>query len=86
MCYVPQWLWNCWEGKLIQTLVNGMNRGMDNQDTIAKKKNTLMDYLLMHIRVRMADHGGHAESRVELDFSTEGGEGGGEDRERGEQV
>jgi len=49
---VPQWLWNCWEGNLIRTLVNGMNHGMDNQDSIAKKKSTLMDYLVRHIRVR----------------------------------
>lgn len=36
----------------MQALVMGMNYGMDNEENIKKKKNVLMDYLMMHIRVR----------------------------------
>ncbi|EZA59866.1 innexin inx1 [Ooceraea biroi] len=50
VCYLPRYLWNCWEGNLVQTLVNGMNHGMDQQETITKKKHVLMDYLMRHIR------------------------------------
>ncbi|XP_043274667.1 innexin inx1 [Venturia canescens] len=49
LCYVPQWLWNIWEGGLISTLVMGMNHGLD-QEKISKKKTILMDYLVSHIR------------------------------------
>lgn len=52
LCYVPQWLWGFWEGGLMQTLVMGMNCGMDTKDNITKKKSVLMNYLIMHIRVR----------------------------------
>lgn len=51
LCYVPQWLWNMWEGGLISTLVMGMNHGLDKQENIKKKKSVLMDYLMNHIRV-----------------------------------
>lgn len=51
-CYVPQWLWNMWEGGLINTLVMGMNHGLDHKEEISKKKGILMDYLVSHIRVR----------------------------------
>lgn len=46
----------------MQALVMGMNHGMDNEDNIAKKKSSLMDYLMGHIRV-IADI---YESRVNL--------------------
>ncbi|XP_057326132.1 innexin inx1 [Microplitis mediator] len=49
-CYLPHWLWNIWEGGLASTLVMGLNHGLDNEDTISKKKNTLMDYLVTHIK------------------------------------
>lgn len=52
LCYVPQWLWNIWEGGLINNLVMGMNHGLDDQEEISKKKGMLMDYLVSHIRVR----------------------------------
>ena len=52
LCYVPQWLWNIWEGGLISTLVMGMNNGLDYKDQIEKKRGVLMDYLVSHIRVR----------------------------------
>ncbi|XP_003703064.1 optic ganglion reduced [Megachile rotundata] len=50
LCYVPQWLWNMWEGGLISALVMGMNHGLDKEENIQKKKSVLMDYLLNHIR------------------------------------
>ncbi|XP_034195874.1 optic ganglion reduced [Osmia lignaria lignaria] len=50
LCYVPQWLWNMWEGGLISKLVMGMNHGLDKQENIRKKKSVLMDYLMNHIR------------------------------------
>lgn len=37
----------------MSALVMGMNHGMDTKDSITKKKSALMDYLIMHIRVRM---------------------------------
>jgi len=37
----------------MQALVMGMNYGMDSKENIVKKKNVLMDYLMMHIRVRI---------------------------------
>lgn len=36
----------------MQALVMGMNCGMDSKENITKKKSALMDYLMMHIRVR----------------------------------
>ncbi|XP_012538834.1 innexin inx1 [Monomorium pharaonis] len=50
LCYIPQWLWSVWEGGLMRALVMGMNCGMESKDNIVKKKNALMDYLMMHIR------------------------------------
>lgn len=50
-CYVPQWLWNNWEGGLMQALVMGLNYGIDEKENIEKKKNTLMEYLRLHIKV-----------------------------------
>lgn len=50
-CYLPHWLWNIWEGGLASTLVMGLNHGLDSEETICKKKNTLMDYLVTHIKV-----------------------------------
>ncbi|XP_020296871.1 innexin inx1 [Pseudomyrmex gracilis] len=49
-CYVPQWLWNNWEGGLMQALVMGLNYGIDEKENIEKKKNTLMEYLRLHIK------------------------------------
>lgn len=51
-CYFPQWLWNIWEGGLASTLVMGMNHSLEPSESIAKKKNALMEYLVTHIRVR----------------------------------
>lgn len=50
-CYFPQWLWNIWEGGLANTLVMGMNHGLQPIETIKNKKNTLMKYLTTHIRM-----------------------------------
>ncbi|XP_033330436.2 optic ganglion reduced [Megalopta genalis] len=50
MCYVPQWLWNMWEGGLINALVMGMNHGLDQDENIQKKKSVLTDYLMTHIK------------------------------------
>ncbi|XP_031828886.1 optic ganglion reduced [Nomia melanderi] len=50
MCYVPQWLWNMWEGGLINALVMGMNHGLDQEENIQKKKSALMDYVMSHIQ------------------------------------
>ncbi|KAK2584024.1 hypothetical protein KPH14_006480 [Odynerus spinipes] len=50
LCYIPQWFWNLWEGGLINTLVMGMNCGVDKPENIKKKKNLLMEYLLTHIK------------------------------------
>lgn len=36
----------------MKALVMGMNLGMDSKENITKKKSTLMDYLMMHIKVR----------------------------------
>lgn len=37
----------------MNALVMGMNHGMDTKDNITKKKSALMDYLIMHIKVRI---------------------------------
>ncbi|KAG7209562.1 hypothetical protein KM043_015639 [Ampulex compressa] len=50
LCYIPQWLWNCWEGGLMNALVMGMNHGLDQEENITKKKNVLMNYLISHIK------------------------------------
>lgn len=50
LCYVPQWLWNIWEGGLMSTLVMGMNHGLEHEDTLKKKKSILMNYLQSHKR------------------------------------
>ncbi|CAG5095235.1 Similar to inx1: Innexin inx1 (Schistocerca americana), partial [Cotesia congregata] len=49
-CYLPHWLWGLWEGGLASNLVMGLNHGLDTKETICKKKNTLMDYLVTHIK------------------------------------
>ncbi|XP_053989360.1 innexin inx1 [Hylaeus anthracinus] len=48
MCYVPQWLWNMWEGGLANALVMGMNHGLDREANIHQKKCVLMDYIINH--------------------------------------
>ena len=40
-----------WEGNLIRTLVMGMNRTLESKESLEKKKNVLMDYLITHVRV-----------------------------------
>lgn len=42
-----------WEGGLASTLVMGLNRGLEPEEEVSKKKNTLMDYLVSHIKVNM---------------------------------
>ncbi|XP_011300258.1 innexin inx1 isoform X1 [Fopius arisanus] len=49
-CYLPQWLWNIWEGGLASTLVMGLNHGLESQESISTKKGVLMDYLVTHIK------------------------------------
>ncbi|XP_046818161.1 innexin inx1 [Vespa crabro] len=49
LCYTPQWLWNMWEGGLMNTLIMGMNCGIDKQDIIKKKKSKLMEYIMSHL-------------------------------------
>lgn len=53
LCYVPQWLWNMWEGGLINALVMGMNHGLDHEDNIQKKKSMLMVYLMQYRKVNL---------------------------------
>ncbi|CAK9821465.1 Innexin inx1 [Anthophora retusa] len=48
LCYIPQWLWNMWEGGLISSLVMGMNHCLECKDSIKKKQNMLMDYLILY--------------------------------------
>ncbi|KAI4483277.1 hypothetical protein M0804_008332 [Polistes exclamans] len=48
LCYIPQWLWNMWEGKLMDSLVMGMNYGLDKEENLSKKKSMLMKYILSH--------------------------------------
>ncbi|XP_011500405.1 PREDICTED: innexin inx1 [Ceratosolen solmsi marchali] len=49
-CYLPHWLWSIWEGGLIKTLMNDMNEKLEDEDSLTKKKNVIMDYLVSHIR------------------------------------
>ncbi|XP_058805068.1 innexin inx1 [Phymastichus coffea] len=49
-CYLPHWLWGIWEGGLIKTLVMGLNNSLDTEESVTKKKNVIMDYLISHIR------------------------------------
>ncbi|KOC65365.1 Innexin inx1 [Habropoda laboriosa] len=48
LCYIPQWLWNMWEGGLIGSLVMGMNHCLECKDSIEAKTNMLMDYLILY--------------------------------------
>ncbi|CAK9813511.1 Innexin inx1 [Anthophora plagiata] len=48
LCYIPQWLWNMWEGGLISSLVMGMNHCLECEDSIKKKQDMLMDYLILY--------------------------------------
>ncbi|KAI4501258.1 hypothetical protein M0802_003631 [Mischocyttarus mexicanus] len=50
MCYTPQWLWNMWEGKLMKTIVMGMNYGLDKEEVLNEKKSILLKYILNHAR------------------------------------
>ncbi|XP_033228348.1 innexin inx1 [Belonocnema kinseyi] len=50
LCYLPHYLWKIWEGGLINMLVMGMNHGLEQEDTITKKKGILMNYLITHIK------------------------------------
>ncbi|KAK0171969.1 hypothetical protein PV328_005353 [Microctonus aethiopoides] len=49
-CYLPQWLWQISEGGLASTLVTGLNHCLEPEESIAKKKSVLMNYLSAHIK------------------------------------
>lgn len=50
MTYTPKYLWDMWEGGLMRTIVMGLNVGMISEDDKEKKKKTLIDYMLRHIK------------------------------------
>ncbi|XP_066999441.1 innexin inx1 [Anabrus simplex] len=50
MCYVPKWLWDCWEGGLLRTIIMGLNIGMCKEEDKCKKKKALIEYLLKHVK------------------------------------
>ncbi|XP_014215317.1 innexin inx1 [Copidosoma floridanum] len=53
-CYFPNWLWSIWEGGLIRTLVTGLHHTLEQEETLCKKKNVVMEYLITHIRTHNA--------------------------------
>lgn len=38
----------------MEMLVMGLNQSMDTKENIEKKKNTLMEYLMLHMKVRIS--------------------------------
>ncbi|XP_032666520.1 innexin inx1 [Odontomachus brunneus] len=54
LCWVPQWLWNFWEGGLMQMIVMGLNQSMDTKENIEKKKNSLMEYMTLYLKSHTA--------------------------------
>ncbi|XP_051153950.1 innexin inx1 [Leptopilina boulardi] len=50
LCYLPHYIWKIWEGNLIRSLVMGLNHGLEEEETITKKKDNLMNYLMTHIK------------------------------------
>lgn len=51
LCYAPKFIWDSFEGGLMQTLVMGLNIGICTEDEKNKKKGVLIDYLMKHIKV-----------------------------------
>lgn len=51
LCYTPKFIWDSFEGGLMQTLVMGLNIGICTEDEKNKKKGVLIDYLMKHIKV-----------------------------------
>ncbi|XP_014478460.1 PREDICTED: innexin inx1 [Dinoponera quadriceps] len=50
LCWIPQWLWNFWEGGLMETITMGLDQSMDTKENIEKKKNCLMEYLTLYMK------------------------------------
>lgn len=61
-------LWNFWEGRLMETLVMGMNNSMETKDNIEKKKNALIEYLTSHLKVRMQLSRTHNSDQMSFHF------------------
>ena len=51
LCYTPKWIWDAWEGGLMNTIVMGLNIGVCEEDVKTNKKKMLLDYLLRHVKV-----------------------------------
>ena len=51
LCYSPKFIWDAMENNIMGTVVMGLNWGLKSEDEISKKKHTLVDYMLRHIRV-----------------------------------
>jgi len=50
LCYIPKWLWDCWEQDLMNNIVLGLNVGCQKAEEKDEKKKVLIDYLLRHIK------------------------------------
>lgn len=50
LCYTPKFLWDSMENNLMTTVVMGLNWGLKGEDEISKKRQTLVSYMLRHIR------------------------------------
>lgn len=50
LCYAPKFIWDALENNIMTTVVMGLNWGLKTEDEICKKKQTLVDYMLRHLR------------------------------------
>lgn len=51
MCYTPKYLWDTFEGGLLNTVVMGLNVGACQQKEKNKKKSAVVEYLFKYRNV-----------------------------------
>lgn len=50
-CYTPKFLWDAFEGGLLQMIVRGLHLGICREEEKQAKKNLILDYLTSHLKV-----------------------------------
>lgn len=55
-CYTPKVIWELFEGRLMRTLVMGLNLGICHEEEKNAKKRVILDYLIRHVK----RHNGYA--------------------------
>lgn len=50
-CYTPKFLWDAFEGGLLQMIVRGLSLGICREEEKQAKKSLILNYLTSHLKV-----------------------------------